>query len=140
MSHLTTEQLYRRVGGRRGYNKRRLWLAERRRVAVAQRLIALGWQHGVQARIAHEFGVSQATISRDVRHALERLRLASAFPALLHEPMAIAQEYERIVRRWPLVLAMGVTPREAVKLAHICPPSGWASLLYPQGKTGLRDN
>ena len=38
-----------------------------RRIQVAERLLSDGWTYGTQARIAKELGVSDATISRDLK-------------------------------------------------------------------------
>lgn len=62
----TPDIAHRRVGGRRRYNSMRQLEAAFRRQDVANGLIRYGWVHGVQARLARELGVSQATISRDV--------------------------------------------------------------------------
>ena len=64
---LTSEQVFKRAGGRRRYNLQRQEAAEARRGEV-RRLLDLYGRHrrGVQARIARELGVSRATISRDV--------------------------------------------------------------------------
>ena len=56
-----------RAGGRRKYNALRRDRAEFRRIEVADRLVTYGWTYGVQARIAEELGVSDATISRDLK-------------------------------------------------------------------------
>src|SRR5207244_4881063 len=56
-----------RAGGRRRYNALRRDRADIRRIEVADRLATYGWTYGVQARIAEELGVSDATISRDLK-------------------------------------------------------------------------
>lgn len=56
-----------RAGGRRGYNARRALMATMRRHQVAQLLKTYGFRPGVQARIARELGVDQATICRDIK-------------------------------------------------------------------------
>jgi hypothetical protein len=56
-----------RAGGRRKYNAVRRDRAQLRRIEVAQRVMSDGWTYGVQARIAEELGVSDATISRDLK-------------------------------------------------------------------------
>jgi hypothetical protein len=63
--------------------------AQYRRIEVAQRVLRDGWTHGIQSRVAQELGVSDATISSDLkaifpgaiqcpacacRHPLERWR------------------------------------------------------------------
>jgi hypothetical protein len=61
----------RRAGGRRHYNAWRQFQQQHRRLEVSALLGRYGIaKHGVQARIARELGVSEATVSRDVR-ALE---------------------------------------------------------------------
>jgi hypothetical protein len=56
-----------RAGGRRRYNGVRRDRARFRRIAVVQRVLSDGWTYGVQARIAEELGVSDATICRDLK-------------------------------------------------------------------------
>jgi DNA-binding CsgD family transcriptional regulator len=63
----SAEEAYRRAGGRRRYHARRKRDAEERRARVAELIIQWGWVQGTQARIARELGVSEATISRDMR-------------------------------------------------------------------------
>jgi DNA-binding NarL/FixJ family response regulator len=63
----SAEEAYRRAGGRRRYHARRRREAEERRARVAELVIRWGWVQGTQARIARELGVSEATISRDMR-------------------------------------------------------------------------
>jgi hypothetical protein len=78
-----------RAAGRRRYNALRRDRAQYRRIQVAELLLSGGWNYGAQARIAEELGVSDATISRDLkaifpgaiqcpvcacRHPLERWR------------------------------------------------------------------
>ena len=65
---LTPEQAYRRAGGRRRYNRQRHAAAAARRREVERLLNLYGHKtRGVQARIARELGVSEATVSRDAR-------------------------------------------------------------------------
>ncbi len=64
----------RRAGGRRGYNRRRQLVAQQRRAAIAERLTIVGWSHGIQRRLAGEFSVSEATLSRDIKHILALAR------------------------------------------------------------------
>jgi len=60
-----------RAGGRRAYNALRRDLAGFRRLDVARLLLKYGCcKRGVQARIARELSVSQATVSRDVQKTL----------------------------------------------------------------------
>ena len=63
----SAEEAYRRAGGRRRYHARRRREAEERRARVAELVMQWGWVQGTQARIARELGVSEATISRDMR-------------------------------------------------------------------------
>lgn len=60
------ETACRRAAGRRRYNATRRVNARLRQLEVLHLLRAYGMVHGVQARIARELGVSQATISRDM--------------------------------------------------------------------------
>jgi hypothetical protein len=63
----SAEEAYRRAGGRRRYHARRRREAEERRARVAELVMRWGWVQGTQARTARELGVSEATISRDMR-------------------------------------------------------------------------
>ena len=55
------------AGARRRHNRLRQDLAKIRQAKVATLLLDNGWRHGSGVRLARELGVSQATISRDVR-------------------------------------------------------------------------
>lgn len=80
MPALTPEQAYRRAGGRRRYNLQRQKAARARRDEVRRLLELYGEQRrGTQARIARELGVSEATVSRDVREILSFRQLYRAF-------------------------------------------------------------
>jgi transcriptional antiterminator len=65
----------RRAGGRRGYNYRRQFCAEYRRLQLSQL-----WDknpplmRGMQSRLAEELGVSRSTISRDLKRLRRRTR------------------------------------------------------------------
>ncbi len=63
----SAEEAYRRAGGRRRYHTQRRREAEERRARVAELVMRWGWVQGTQVRIARELGVSEATISRDMR-------------------------------------------------------------------------
>jgi hypothetical protein len=64
---LTPEQVFKRAGGRRRYNKQRQEAAAERRSEVWRLLDLYGHgRRGTQARIARELNVSRATICRDV--------------------------------------------------------------------------
>jgi|SRR5215213_4133647 len=63
----SAEEAYRRAGGRRRYHAQRRREAEERRARVAELVVQWGWVQGTQARIARELGVSEATVSRDMR-------------------------------------------------------------------------
>lgn len=65
------DEIYKRAAGRKSYNYRRRMTAEFRRRRVSQLLNTAILKNGpqvwgMQARIAQELGVSEATISRDV--------------------------------------------------------------------------
>jgi len=60
----------RRAGGRRAYNALRRDLKLIRRRDVMQLMLQYGCNRGVQARMAATLGVSEATISRDVKATL----------------------------------------------------------------------
>lgn len=63
---VTDIEAFRRAGGRRAYNALRRIDVEIRRIDVMRLLRSYGFRHGVQARIARELAVSEATISRDI--------------------------------------------------------------------------
>lgn len=64
---MTTEEAYRRAGGRRHYNQTRQIRAIFRRDALLELLAQSGmFRYGARAAAARALGVSQATISRDV--------------------------------------------------------------------------
>jgi hypothetical protein len=68
MTRLSFDQICRRAGGRRRYNYQREAAKEARRKEVERLLNEYGQKvPGVQARIARELGVSEATISRDAQ-------------------------------------------------------------------------
>jgi DNA-binding NarL/FixJ family response regulator len=72
----TAEQAHARAAGRRHYNVVRQLYATLRRAEVARLLRAYGYDWGVQARIARQLGVSQATVSRDVAAILAACQAA----------------------------------------------------------------
>ena len=61
------DMVCRRASGRRRYNSVRRFRAAMRRLQVARLVHAYGFEHGVQARIAHELGISEATVCRDLQ-------------------------------------------------------------------------
>ena len=62
----TSDEAFRRAGGRRAYNSWRGFMKILRRRDVARLVLEYGHRRGVQARIAAVLGVSEATITRDV--------------------------------------------------------------------------
>ena len=62
----------RAAGGRRRYNADRQIRARLRQVEVVKLLLACGGKRGVNARIARELGVSEATVFRDIKAILAR--------------------------------------------------------------------
>jgi hypothetical protein len=67
----STDEAHARAAARRHYNALRREHAQQRRNQVLQLLGDYGGLHrGVQARIARQLGVSEATISRDLRAVL----------------------------------------------------------------------
>jgi len=62
----------RAAGGRRRYNADRQIRARLRQVEVVKLLIAYGGNRGANVRIAKELGVSEATVSRDIKAILAR--------------------------------------------------------------------
>ena len=65
----------RRAAGRRHYNALRQFHAALRRAEVERMWIEAGCAYGARARIARAIGVSEATISRDIRAIEERWKL-----------------------------------------------------------------
>lgn len=63
-------EIYRRASGRRRYNARRKLAASLRRQRIATLLKSRPWVRGIQTALAIELGVSQATLSRDVKAVL----------------------------------------------------------------------
>jgi len=66
------EEANKRAAGRRRYNLARQLEARTRRKRLSEVCKGGRLPHGAQARLAREFGVSEATISRDLAH-LRRL-------------------------------------------------------------------
>ena len=66
-----------RSGGRKKYNAMRQFEASLRQIKVAQMMNTNGWRKGTQRQIARQLGVSDSTISRDVKVILEGLKLSS---------------------------------------------------------------
>ena len=85
-----------RAGGRRRYNEVRRVRAQYRRIQVAERLLSYGWTYGAQARIAEELGVSDATISRDLKAIFPRAILCPVCGC--RHPLERWKELERQVR------------------------------------------
>jgi hypothetical protein len=69
-SSVSSIEAFQRAGGRRAYNALRRDLKLFRRHDVAQLLLQYGYRRGVQARIAKALGVSEATVSRDIKATL----------------------------------------------------------------------
>lgn len=70
----TWSEMHRRACGRRHYNSVRTFRATLRRGQVFRLLLAWGFHHGVQADLSRHFGVSEATISRDLAVILPLFR------------------------------------------------------------------
>ena len=62
------DEISKRAAGRRRYNAVRQFRAADRRAAVARLLFVQGalTEHGTQARLARQLGVSRSTICRDI--------------------------------------------------------------------------
>lgn len=74
--HLTPKEVQQRAGGRRRYNAARQAQARARRAAILELIgtpVVLGF-HGWQAQLAKRFGVSRATICRDLTALLQEWR------------------------------------------------------------------
>jgi hypothetical protein len=61
------DEVCRRAAGRARYHALRRFQRDLRRVEVMDKLVEYGLGPGVQARIARELGVSNATICRDMK-------------------------------------------------------------------------
>lgn len=70
----------RRAGGRRCRNALRQLRAAVRRQWVAELWLAYGGEHGCQAAIARELGVSRSTVCRDVAALFEEARKGDVCP------------------------------------------------------------
>ncbi len=68
--HVPWDTVCRRASGRRGYNAHRAFKAAWRRVQVSNLLVKWGLEYGIQARIARQLGLSEATISRDIEQLM----------------------------------------------------------------------
>jgi len=69
----TLDEVRRRAGGRNRYNSLRRDMAAFRRLDVIRLVRRFhGLRRGVQARIARELGISEATVSRDLQALLHR--------------------------------------------------------------------
>lgn len=64
-----------RVGGRKKYNALRQFEARLRQIEVTKLMNAMGWKKGCQRQIARHLGVSNSTISRDVKAILAELEV-----------------------------------------------------------------
>lgn len=91
MARLSFNQICKRAGGRRRYNRQREIAKDARRKEVERLLAVYGHKTaGVQARIARELGVSEATVSRDAQsirvwnwmmsNPAKALRMMSKYP------------------------------------------------------------
>jgi hypothetical protein len=66
---MTTDEINRRAGGRKGYNKRRQWFKQRRQMGLGKlaRKLGLGlFMRGTAAALARQLGLSRSTVSRDI--------------------------------------------------------------------------
>ncbi len=68
-----TQEACKRAGGRRHFNAVRQFRALHRRMKIVESLRVQGSfaERGVQARLARQLGVSEATISRDIAAILK---------------------------------------------------------------------
>jgi hypothetical protein len=80
----TTDEAYRRAGGRRSYNARRQIMALYRQMRlmeiVARNRLDLWTRNGTQQALAHTLGVSKSTISRDIKAILSEYRPGKPCP------------------------------------------------------------
>lgn len=79
---MTSNEIFRRAGGRRKYQALRRHEALLRRGEIIEQLKVLGFQRGTQAKIARLTGWSEATISRDFKRIRERFAPCSACGAI----------------------------------------------------------
>lgn len=70
---MTNREAHRRAGGRRAYNLDRQEAAKRRQDTIMDLTKVLPlFQRGVKAALAKQWGVSRATITRDMQATLKR--------------------------------------------------------------------
>ena len=69
---VSNREAFRRVGGRKRHNAKRRREQLKRRVGLLRLLSMQELAHGDQKRFAAYFGVSKATISKDVRWAIKQ--------------------------------------------------------------------
>ena len=79
---MTSNEIFRRAGGRRKYQALRRHEALLRRGEIIEQLKVLGFQRGTQAKIARLTGWSQATICRDLKRIRERFAPCPACGAI----------------------------------------------------------
>ena len=79
----------RRASGRRAYNALRRDLALFRRVEVSNLLLKYGYRRGVQVRIAARLGVSEATVSRDIKATLYQSTVCPACGSYKPRPFVV---------------------------------------------------
>jgi hypothetical protein len=90
-TRLTWDEVCRRAGGRRRYNKMRQVRAFKRLMMVKSLCLGYGTGYGSQARIARELGVHRSTICRDFQ------LLAAVEP---YDPISILDEEAQTEEAW----------------------------------------
>jgi hypothetical protein len=90
---MTSDEIFRRAGGRRRYQALRRHEALLRRAEIIEHLNVLGFQRGTQAKIARLTGWSEATISRDFAAIRKRF---GACPACGRVGQRIISEQDRL--------------------------------------------
>lgn len=105
----STDEVARRAAGRRLYNARRSEEREWRRLDVLAYLQERGWYHGLQAKIARELGVSEATISRDIASILYTNQWCPTC-GTLHSRSRWREQVRRGKARWTRDGTVGAVP------------------------------
>lgn len=90
----------RRAAGRRHYNSWRGFVAEYRRLKVCELLARYGFRHGVQARMARELRVSEATVCRDLKVILPLYAPCPQCDSLVPRERAWWVDHDRRPRWW----------------------------------------
>ena len=98
---VSADEAARRAAGRRHYNARRTERKQERQDEIVEMLLDNGRTWGCQAQMARTFGVSESTISRDIKEIHRRGR-GSACPVC--DAVWDRHDWEDLARRGRVVL------------------------------------